>query len=284
MDRVLTIEKEYSMKKVLVILISFIPSLVFAKHFHKFAVYDANASYTRGDVVRHNHHLWISRFGGSKQFEPKKGNLKWVKVQIDNISQWQKRKVYRLGKSVKHNGKYYVSTRLMSVNINNKHADKKWVEFAHPAMGYDLPKFDTASEQATSLLGIDTNQNNIRDDYEIKTIMIALPKKTTQYALTAGEIYGSLMKTSEINYVYTPENTEKIINSLVLAKACKVEQAKLNGSNNTWRESHFFNTFDRVKAKFELQNRLSEQLIRSRSSISIENACEQLSKLIMEVK
>ena len=151
-------------------------------------------------------------------------------------------------------------------------------------MGYDLPEYDATSEQATSLLGIDTNQNNIRDDYEIKTIMSALPKKTTLHALKAGEVYGSLMKTREIDYVYTPENAEKIMNSLVLAKACKVEQAKLNGSNNTWRESHFFNTFDRVKAKFELQNRLSEQLTRSRSSISIENACEQLSKLTMEVK
>ena len=62
----------------------------------------------------------FKHFGGKKSFEPKSGSFKWAKVQIDNVSQWQKRKIYILGKSVKYDDKYYLSTGLIPFKIKSK--------------------------------------------------------------------------------------------------------------------------------------------------------------------
>lgn len=272
------------MKKHLVGLLSLMPSLAFATDFHDFPTYDENTSYVRSDVVSHGHNLWVSRFKGIHSTLPKVHSLKWSKVQLVDIPKWKAGKLYLLGKSVKYDGRYYVSTKLIPIKIDSQFSDNKWVEFTHPAMGYELPDYDSASEVANTLIGVDINQNNIRDDYEVKVIMSSLPEETKQYALNAGKTYYSLMQTSDEQLTYSAESAESILNTLVIAKACKREQARIHGGDNTWRESDFFNTFDRVRAKFELQNKLVVKLADTNLSVDINNACEQLNQLIVEAK
>lgn len=272
------------MKKYLVGLLSLTPSFAFATDFHNFPKYDENTSYLRSDVVSHGHNLWVSRFKGIHSTQPKVHSLKWAKVQLEDIPEWNAGKLYLLGKSIKYNGRYYVSTTLTPIKIDSQFADKKWVEFTHPAIGYELPNYDRASEVANTLIGVDINQNNIRDDYEVKVIMSSLHEETKQYALNAGMAYDSLMQTSDEQLTYSAETAENILNTLIIAKACKREQAIIHGGDNTWRESDFFNTFDRVREKFKLQNKLAAKLTNTNLSVDINNACGQLNQLIVEAK
>src|SRR5699024_10578076 len=105
--------------------------------------------------------------------------------------------LYFIGKIVVHDGKYYISRR-MNVPLSSASLARegRWLEFTHPGLIYDIPNADPDAEDVTTLLGVDSNTNGIRDDYEIAIIFSDLPNPVKTAALSAGKAYGDLMRTA----------------------------------------------------------------------------------------
>lgn len=120
------------------------------------------------------------------------------------------------------------------------------------------------TERMDKLLGIDSNHNGIRDDYEKAVVSGDLPESVKPYALAAGKVYGKLIKTAADDFQVTPGTAQNVLEKILLASACKREIQQLH-KGQAWQESAYFNTLDRIEAKYKLQNRLvkvvSEKMI-----------------------
>ncbi|WP_028886243.1 hypothetical protein [Teredinibacter turnerae] len=124
------------------------------------------------------------------------------------------------------------------------------------------------------LLGADSDSNGVRDDYEESIEQSNLPTYVAELAITAGKAYQSLLQQSVTEEVPTKEQASDILTSLVLAEKCKRQNQAEYGV--TWKESLYFNTFDRTEAKFKTQAVLLSMLEGDDISIPDGNSCEML--------
>jgi hypothetical protein len=163
------------MKNILFLLITLLPYLTIAKNFNSFESFDNNKKYAEGSYVKYSNNLWVARHKVIGKY-PKEESLAWAKVKLNNINEWKSQKVYLLGQSISYNEKTYFAKSLKPIAINSSYANYKWVEFSHPAMGFDLPSFNPENPEHNSIEGVDQNENGIRDDYEIKIVMSDKPR------------------------------------------------------------------------------------------------------------
>ncbi|KMT65802.1 hypothetical protein [Catenovulum maritimum] len=199
------------MKKALfVVCLLFTCFLTQATQFEALPNFDINAKYKKGDVVKFNHYIYIhhpkadwhkliSKRQNKEDINPTELISSFGKrIQLTNIKPWQKLNHYKLGDSVIYKQHYY--TLVKNTNKHNKKWKTEfWFKFDHPALGFSIPDYDPRSQELNTLLGVDSNLNNIRDDFELKIIMSSLPNKTKKHALKSGLIYTRLMEYSETN-------------------------------------------------------------------------------------
>jgi hypothetical protein len=125
-------------------------------------------------------------------------------------------------------------------------------------------------------LGADSNKNGIRDDYEVAIVYSHLPSPVVGAALNAGKAYGQLMQTAAMTTI-EPAVAKSVLEGLVLAKQCKRQLAR-NVGGNTWQEATYFNSFERIEAKYALQNMLAKSIDPTTLSTSANSdACTALS-------
>jgi len=263
------------MKNTLVFIICLFPSFLLAKEYADFDLYNDNTKYSRGSYVRHSNNLWVARHKVKGSF-PKNSRYSWAKVQLTEIGEWQPKRVYKLGKSVSFNGKNYFSISMWPIPLDSQYVTHKWVEFSHPAIGFELPSLESSNPQFLTLIGVDENQNNIRDDYEIKIVMSNKTREIKEFALKAGENYHHLMVLKDNIDAITADYATEVILGLTLAELCK---RKINFENplvRAWKKSDYFNTIDRVEVNFLIQNRLSDMVNNNLLEASLENPCTSL--------
>jgi hypothetical protein len=184
----------------------------------------------------------------------------WDLIEYNNLSEFQTNRLYRIGDVVSHEGRFYISLG-MNIAVKDPRLDdeRRWVEFTHPGLVYDLPPAPDDTAAVESLVGVDANHNGIRDDYELAIVFSDLPQPVKDSALSAGKAYGELMMVSIEDSDIDRESAREILHKLVLAKACRTRMRELH-QGVAWQESTYFNTFDRIEAKFKLQNRLGNLL------------------------
>lgn len=245
-----------------------------AVSFYEMPVWNPAEKYKRGSVVSYKTDIYISIVPQSG-LSPHLSRVAWRKIEYNRHHSFRPYKLYLPGTVVAHDGKYYLSKKI-NVPKNASALDKsdRWLEFTHPAMGFDLPEYTETPEDMVTLLGVDTNANGIRDDYETTIIMGDLPAPVKTAALAAGTIYGKLIATGSGPEVSSASEAQDILQNMVLAKLCQRQLAKQVGAS--WPESSYFNTLDRVEAKYMLQNALTSLIDQNSFSVPTGDPCEQL--------
>ncbi|MBE0500070.1 MAG: hypothetical protein IBX47_01410 [Desulfuromonadales bacterium] len=228
-----------------------------ATSFTDIEAWQPQKSYYRGDVVRVNYDIYISIIP-SKGLIPGSQARHWDIIDYNNRSEFQTKTLYRIGDVVSHEDRFYISRGMNNtVNPLRFNDERRWIEFTHPGLFYDLPP--APDDPDASLFGIDANHNGIRDDYELATIFSDLPQPVKDSALSAGKAYGALTIVALEDGDIDRDRALKILHNLVLAKACRTRMRELH-QGVAWQESTYFNTMDRIEAKFKLQNMLANLL------------------------
>jgi hypothetical protein len=269
------------MSRRLVVTISMVCMIFFTFHiahatdFIKFDLWSKDNSYTRGSLVRSNYDLYISVIPSHNK-EPEINPLHWRKILYNQYNPFELKKIYLLGSVIKFNDEYFISKKINIINstedLNNI---EKWINFTHPGINYDLPIVGNENQNQYDIQGDDTNHNGIRDDFELKIIFSDLDKNVIDIALESGRKYGDLIQRSTSPGKTQKAEAIKIINDLVAVKKCKRELDKKY--HKTWKESDFFNTLDRVEAKFKIQNAIFEIAGEdTKLETPLENICDTL--------
>lgn len=251
------------MKKKLTILIaaffmSFTP-LADAADFIDMSMWSADELYRRGDVVRLQDDIYISVIP-SRGHSPATSGAPWHKIDYNDRRQIQIKSVYPLGTVVSHQGKHYISLRLNAVGLKFRLDDsRRWMEFTHPGLIYDIPDAPVDPDQIASLIGVDSNNNGIRDDYEREILFSDLPAPVKDAALSAGKVYGALMQTALEEVEVDARMARDILSNIVIARECRRALSQTY-DGAMWEETSYFNTFERIQAKFVLQRMLTEIL------------------------
>jgi hypothetical protein len=263
------------MKNILFLLITLLPSFTIAKNFNSFESFDNNKKYAEGSYVKYSNNLWVARHKIIGKY-PEEESLTWAKVKLNNINEWKSKKVYLLGQSISYNKKTYFAKSLRPIAINSSYADYKWVEFYHPAMGFNLPDFAPEHPGHNTIEGVDQNENGIRDDYEIKILMSNKPKDIKELALKAGKSYQTVLSMKDVANSITQEEATNILLALTLTELCKRQINKNNASAIAWKKSDYFNTIDRVEANFSVQNKLASLVDEEQLESFLEQPCASL--------
>src|SRR5690606_32584318 len=209
--------------------------------------------YRSGDVVANQYDIYVALLP-SKGQDPKTSRL-WRKARYSRTVNYQINKLYIPAAVVKQGEKFYLALHLnVPLAPSSIFETRHWLEFTHPSLSYSLPVPEATPDNST-LLGIDSNQNKIRDDYEIAVAYSDLPPEVMDAALTAGKTYGQLMASGSTTTV-DASTARTLLEKSVRAEQCKRQMAAAHGGS-TWKESTFFNTVERVQAKYSLQNMLA---------------------------
>lgn len=263
------------MKKILFLLVILLPCLTIANDFNSFESYDNNKKYARGNYVKYSNNLWVARYKVIGT-QPKEESITWAKVKLNDIREWKSKKVYRLGQSVSYNEKTYFAKSLWPIAINSSYVNYKWVEFSHPAMGFDLPSFDPEHPDHNTIEGVDQNENDIRDDYEIKIVMSDKSRDIKELALKAGKSYQTVLSMKGVINSATQEEATNTLLALTLAELCKRQINKYASSAIAWKKSDYFNTIDRIETNFSVQNKLARLVDEEKLESSLEQPCASL--------
>ena len=234
--------------------------------------------YKRGELVKIRYDMYMSVLP-TRGDHPEHHPIRWRKIQYDRFLNFEPKRLYFLGKVVKHAGQYYIS-RGINVPSGSDSLERthRWLEFTHPGLFYDIPDYDQGSDQMDTLVGIDNNHNGIRDDYEEAIIFGGLPESMKPYALAAGKAYGGLMESATDDFQATPASARTVLERLMIAEACKREMQELH-QGKTWQETSYFNTLDRIEAKYKLQNMLVKVMDDQEVPYPKDATCNALSAL-----
>lgn len=173
------------------------------------------------------------------------------------------------------NGKFYLSKKTHTfLKMDSLQNPNGWFEFSHPATKFDLPKLIAVNQNNNSPTGYDTNKNRIRDDYELKVIFSSLEPTTIDLALKAGQVYGDLIALSSNLATVDTTYAKNLLNQLLYTGQCK--QKIQNTGKQVWRESWYFNDFERVILKYKNQNLLVDLLNESELDADNKDPCVRL--------
>ncbi|RLV57901.1 hypothetical protein D5018_20075 [Parashewanella curva] len=274
------------MKKFLFVLIFLIPGYSFSQEYEDFDDYQPNTIYSIGTIVKYKNHLWVST--ANRVSVPTSG-IGWNQVILTGIKEYnddprsvehrQKMdRFYYVGNSVKYHNQYFTLVKPCESLIPRGDSEFHdfWKPFSHPGIGFDIPIFDPDSDEAKSLLGVDTNDNGIRDDFEIKIIMGDLAEPVKHTSLSAGYIYGKLMSSGVSQTQMSGQQANQLMSALVSVKQCKSDLSRQSSFGKSWRSTFFYNTKERHKAKFKFQNRVYRRITTKIFSAAIHNACDRV--------
>ncbi|WP_281649132.1 hypothetical protein [Parendozoicomonas sp. Alg238-R29] len=249
-------------------------SHVLAVDFHEIPAWDPEVKYKRGTVIAHGTDLYINILPKAGIF-PDHSKIVWRKIRYNRHYPLKPYKLYLPGFVVAHDEKYYISRKInLPQNARSLSNEQRWLPFTHPAMGFDLPYYTEDSEEVKTLVGTDINGNGIRDDYETSIIMSSLPAPVKNTALRAGAIYGELIATGTGATVSSVNEAQNILQNMVQAKRCQRQLMKQSGVS--WSDATYFDTLDRVEAKYKLQSMLAGLIDQSTFSVPSGDPCEQL--------
>lgn len=235
-------------------LIFFISSNIYAIDLSDVESWSKDKLYKRGDIVKLSNVAYIATLP-SRSLNPSSHKIIWRVINLNSQKQAKLRKIYLIGKVINFEDTKYVSLKINILrNVSELLDERKWLEISNRTNGYELPVYDEDEAMAT-LIGVDYNENGIRDDYETKIVLSELPQEIKDSALAAGKVYTSAMKTGSSEEPVSIELAQLTMQNLIHAYRCKIKSAPEN-SGRGWKESDFYNTVDRIEAKFLIQSTL----------------------------
>jgi len=161
------------------------------------------------------------------------------------------------GHLVKHNGDQFLSLKInMLMDISHLQNKRQWLVITDSLNEYQPPS-DHDNETADTLYGTDNNNNGIRDDYKQRIIQSELPEHAQKLAFAAGRIYTTTIHVGRSADEISTDLARYTMQNLINVYRCKLITAQQN-NGHTWKESWFYNTVDRLEAKFLIQNALSK--------------------------
>lgn len=256
-------------------LIFFISSNIHAIDLSDIEPWSKDKSYDRGDIVKLSSVAYIAVLP-SRSLDPTSHKIAWRVVNLNSKEQAKLRNIYLIGKVINFEGVKYVSLKINIIqNVSDLLDDRKWLEISDRTNGYDLPIYDEDEAMAT-LIGVDNNENGIRDDYETKIVLSELPQAVKDRALAAGKVYTSAMQIGSSKETVSIAMARLTMQNLIHAHRCKINSAPEN-SGRGWKESDFYNTVDRIEAKFLIQSNLVDVAGRDTKYDFPEDPCAAIS-------
>ncbi len=236
-----------------------LPCIASALDYKEFDEFQSSKNYKRGEVVRYNNNLWVSRWETEDKY-PSGESLRWAKVQLGNITDWSRYTPYVQGDAASYQGKFYLSKRQGPFKIDGKYKNWKWVEFTHPALrtGYDLPDYEISTVDDT-IDGHDTNGNGLRDDFEIFVIMENKPEYT-DLGMRSGHVFQRILnlRNKQETAISTEEAAMLMAQSISL-RMC-ISLIYQSDPDFSGFQHRYINTVERFKAYREGQLNLHSRL------------------------
>ncbi len=149
--------------------------LFFSSIAHAMNTWDKNTVYVAGDIVELNNTTYVATYWNiNKQPQPNgKSWDGWVTLNIEQANDWNNSQAYQGGQIVKYQQQFYLA-RWWNQKANPS-SDNVWLKLNINLPVSDQDKIDELTqnqiipnlEREESLLGIDDNQNGIRDDIDL---------------------------------------------------------------------------------------------------------------------
>ncbi len=141
--------------------------------------------------------------------------------------------------------------------------------------GYTLPPEPYNVVNNSTLIGIDTNNNGIRDDVE-RMIIKDYPKKLhTELLLDGAKEFQKIMEQSLGNALDLQKNISKVINCRTYLADIDIDIASYNFNMIKYLENITFNTNDRAKKYLDYNIELSGGVYGSKSSDWSRDKCSE---------
>ena len=219
-------------------------------------IWSDSKRYQRGDIIKTGSVPYIALLP-SQNAHPQQHPVIWRHILLKSDNPVKLKKLYLPGHVVKHNGDQFLSLKInMLMDVSHLQNKRQWLVITDTSNEYK-PPYDHDNETANTLYGADNNNNGIRDDYEQRVIQSELPETVQRLAFAAGRIYTTTVLVGRSSDEISAELARQTMQNLIHVYRCKLTTAQqFNG--NTWQESWFYNTVDRLEAKFLIQNALSK--------------------------
>lgn len=248
-----------------------------AKDFSEINIWDAERHYQRSDIVRLGNTLYISIIK-SKKISPPYSNATWQEINLDSQKNYNLNKLYSIGSVINFDSNKYIALKMNILTTTTDFQDLgKWFLISDKKNTHAITE-SSADENINAIMGLDTNNNGIRDDYETTITLSKLPENIKSSALAAGKAYSIAITLGSSDAAITPLSAKTAIQNLIHAKRCKQITAQKNGGLS-WKESDFYNTIDRIEAKFLIQTALSNAAGKNVEYEFSENPCLILSAI-----
>lgn len=250
----------------------FIVMKSYAVNFNDINTYNNELRYHRGDYIRYLNYIWVAN-SSSIGKPPSAISKVWTHIPLINIQEAKLSGHYKIGQAVTHLDRYYFAIKQTKFKLNDRHFERNWVEFSHPAIGYDLPMIESLPD---NLMGIDINKNGLRDDYEIYVLMNFSSLQLRNLGLAAGRLYNQVLMLSNMPNLFKTEQDLKVfMNKLVASRICQ-KKLKLKYPDFTGFQHKYINSPSRIKGYYGGQKVLHTQLGDEYEAVIIDDSCLQV--------
>lgn len=232
--------------------------------------------YPLGSVVREGDDIFVSLLP-SKNKKPSSNPLVWAKVNLSRQLSFKPLKMYAPSQVVAHAGRYYLARRV-SVLPNSKYLDKadhRWLQFSHPGLIHNIPPNPGTAPELDTILGADSNNNGVRDDFEREIIYSSLPNSVVISALDAGRIYGRVMTLASSGVDSSPATVQLAID-WIRSEQCR-QQLQMTYEGATWARSTYYNSIPRIEALHQVSNAMAKVVDINILTIPDDDPCVALS-------
>lgn len=232
----------------------------------------SNRTYTLGDVVVDQGDIYVS-IEPSRSKQPSSDPLIWTKANLSTQLDFELLKMYLPGQVVDHSGRYYLVRRasmLRQVEQLND-IERRWLPFPHADLIHQMPAEPAQHSAFDALLGMDRDDNGIRDDFEHEITASQLPAPVIESALDAGRIYGRVLSQTTSGVSGGQETVQLAIDWLRAEQCRRLLQQAHEGT--TWPKSAYFNSLFRIEALFQISYAMAEVVNLNDLPIPKEDPC-----------
>ncbi|WP_323846680.1 hypothetical protein [Microbulbifer magnicolonia] len=130
-----------------------------------------------------------------------------------------------------------------------------------------------------SLLGIDDNDNAIRDQYELTVLMKDTNDDIRYRALQAGKTYQSVLAIAESSTNVGVDQAADIFRQLINIRACE-QLLRSQYDLDTGTSYEYFNTYERIEARYKVERLLYDLLQENHVQVEVNaTPCDVLSEV-----
>jgi len=224
--------------------------------------WNSSQIYNSGDVVSWEGSTYISSHW-TKGTEPKDNDVSWdgwITLDTENIPSWTQDTVYNGGDIVEFNTGYYIAKWWNKGTLPD--SVESWqridIDSIIPVPPTE-PEPNPDPEPTPPVLGVDENEDGLRDDYAAQIAQTYSNSAELALAVQSGKEFGKLLEFSEKKIELTVED----------AKYMAVNAISLQFCIDTYQYDHpdfvnpidlYFDTLERAVAKVSASARLYEAL------------------------